>query len=179
VEEIGFEPWYVREHPRLVSALTVTAGDPVLAADAADEACTRAFERWNRVSAMESPGGWTYRTALNVLRRRGRRASVEARLLRRSPGRLAAPADWSTEVWDALQRLPRRERTAIALRYVADLTTDEIAAAMGVAPGTVGSTLNAARRNLARALGDDEAPARERVPEVTLMTDEEAADASP
>jgi hypothetical protein len=32
---------------------------------------------------MEWPGGWTYRTALNVLRRRGRRARVEARLMRR------------------------------------------------------------------------------------------------
>ena len=134
VDEIGFEPWYVREHPKLVSALTVVAGNPAVAAEAADEAFAARYERWGRVGVMASPGGWTYRTALNVVRRRWRRAALEARILHRKP-RFEAPADWSTEVWDALQRLPPRERTAIALRYVADLTTEEIAAAMHVAPG--------------------------------------------
>ena len=171
MDEIGFEPWYVREHPKLVSALTVVAGNPAVAAEAADEAFARAYERWGRVSVMASPGGWTYRTALHVVRRRWRRAALEARILHRKP-RFEVPADWSTEVWDALQRLPPRERTAIALRYVADLTTEEIAAAMHVAPGTVGSTLNAARRNLARALGDDLEPDGP-----TAVPNEEEADA--
>lgn len=71
----------------------------------------------------------------------------------------APPSDWSPEVWDALRRLPARERTAIALRYVADLSTEDIATAMRVAPGTVGSTLHAARRHLAVILGDEQAAA--------------------
>ena len=50
---------------------------------------------------------------------------------------------------------PTRERTAIALRYVADLSTDDIATAMRVAQGTVGSTLAHARQRLAAALADD------------------------
>jgi RNA polymerase sigma-70 factor (ECF subfamily) len=176
VDQAGFAPWYAREHPKLVSALTVASGNAAVAAEAADEAFARAYERWDRVGAMESPGGWTYRTALNVLRRRARRAGLEARLLRRRPP-VAIPVDWSTEVWDSLQRLPHRERTAVALRYIADLTTDEIAAAMQIAPGTVGSTLNAARRNLARALGDDDGDRGGNGP--VAMTNEEAADASP
>jgi RNA polymerase sigma-70 factor (ECF subfamily) len=64
----------------------------------------------------------------------------------------ASPPDWSVEVWDALRRLPPRERTAMALRYVADLRTDDIAAAMRIAPGTVGATLHAGRHRLAAAL---------------------------
>ena len=51
------------------------------------------------------------------------------------------------------------------------------AAAMQIAPGTVGSTLNAARRNLARALGDDDGDRGGKGP--VAMTNEEAADASP
>src|SRR5688572_4299862 len=104
---------------------------------------------------MHAPTAWTYQTALNVLRRRGRRAAMEARLHRRrvEPS-TSAPADWSPEVWEAVRSLPVRERTAIALRYVVDLSTDDIATVMRIAPGTVGSTLNAARRHLAVALGD-------------------------
>lgn len=155
---VDFEGWYRETHPRLSSSMAIVAGEVGVAAEVVDEAFARAYERWDRVGAMASPAGWTYRTALNVLRRKQRRAAIEERIrLRRDRGGEAAspPASWSPEIWDALLRLPRRERTAVALRYVADCTTDEIAAAMGVAPGTVGSTLHAARRNLAVALGDD------------------------
>lgn len=159
---VGFEGWYREQHPRLVSALTVMAGDVSVAAEVVDEAFVRAYERWGRLNGIESPTGWAFRTALNALRRRQRRAALEARLHYRwvaggGPGRTSPspPADWSVEVWDAMARLPARERTAIALRYVADLSTDEIACAMQIAPGTVGSTLHAARRSLARALDPD------------------------
>jgi RNA polymerase sigma-70 factor (ECF subfamily) len=171
MDDGGFDAWYRAEHPSVLAALTVAAGDVDRASDAVDEAFARAYERWDRVGEMDSPAGWTYRTALNVLRRRGRRAALEARLLRRTPLEdNGAPADWSPEVWAALRQLPPRERVAMALRYVADLTTDEIATAMRVAPGTVGSTLHAARRRLAIALGDED-------PLVPLLELEEVPDA--
>jgi RNA polymerase sigma-70 factor (ECF subfamily) len=159
---VGADPFatvYGAEHGKLVAALTVATGDPGVAADAVDEAFVRAYERWHRVGEMASPVGWIYRTALNVVRRRARRRAVEEQLLRRRPATdIGPPPDWSPEVWDALQRLPVRERTAMALRYVADLTTEEIASAMRIAPGTVGSTLHSARRRLA-ALMEEEADA--------------------
>lgn len=158
----SFEPWYRREHPRLVSSLVVIAGDLPLAGEVADEAFVRAYERWDRVGAMTSPAGWTYRTALNVLRRHQRRAALERRLLLRRARadrldreHLAPPGDWSPEIWEALRDLPNRERTALALRYVADLTTESIAGAMGIAEGTVGSTLHAARHHLAVLLSEE------------------------
>ncbi len=121
MDVVDFASWYRREHPRLASTLVVVAGDVGTAAEAADEAFARAYERWDRVGVMDSPGGWAYRTALNVLHRRRRRARLEATLLRhhgdRRAGDLAGPpVDWSPEVWDALRRLPVRERIAMALR---------------------------------------------------------------
>jgi RNA polymerase sigma-70 factor, ECF subfamily len=163
VVEGDFERWYTGEHPRLIAALTVMAGDGSLAAEVVDEAFARAYERWSRVGRMESPEGWTYRTAINTLRRRQRRRHLEHQLhLRRAATStfVAPPSDWSPEVWDAVRRLPPRERAAVALRYVADLSTDAIAAAMGIAPGTVGATLHSARRRLAATLADP-------LPEVT------------
>jgi predicted RNA polymerase sigma factor len=44
-----------------VAPLAAVFADPEIASDAADEAIVRAFERWERVSVMASPEGWTFR----------------------------------------------------------------------------------------------------------------------
>jgi RNA polymerase sigma-70 factor (ECF subfamily) len=158
-DHADFDEWYRATHPRLVSAMTFITADVSVATEVVDEAFVRAYERWSRVGAMDAPAGWTYRTALNAFRRRQRRASLEERLLRRHAGStrtdVGPPPDWSPETWDAVGRLPERQRIAVALRYVADLTTVEMAEAMGTAEGTVGSTLHAARRTLTDLLGDE------------------------
>jgi RNA polymerase sigma-70 factor (ECF subfamily) len=51
-----------------------------------------------------------------------------------------------------VEDLAPRARTAVALRYVADLTEAEVAEAMNVSRGTVATTLSRARRQLARVL---------------------------
>jgi RNA polymerase sigma-70 factor (ECF subfamily) len=155
VEHDDFAAWYEREHPRVVSTVVAATGRPSIAADVADEAFTRACERWGRVRAMASPGGWVTAVALNEARRRLRRAGHERRLLvwvATTVPTEAPPPAWSPEVWEALATLPRREREAVALRYVADLPVAEVAALMGVAPGTAASTLHSARERLGRAL---------------------------
>jgi len=78
-----FEPWYKDEFPRLVRALSLISGDRELAVDAASEACARALERWEQVSVMASPTGWTYTVGLNVVRRTLRRRNLERFLIRR------------------------------------------------------------------------------------------------
>ena len=60
------------------------------------------------------------------------------------------------EVWELVRALPERQRVAVVLRYVADLTEPDIAIAMGIARGTVASTLAAARERLAEILISDD-----------------------
>jgi RNA polymerase sigma factor (sigma-70 family) len=151
-----FEDWYKAMHPRLLGVLCTVSGDPDAAAEATDEAFARALFRWDRVGAMASPEGWTYRVALNVLRRRKRRAGMEARLRHREDV-VEAPCP-AGEVWDQVRRLPERQRAAIVLRYVGDLPEAEIAAAMGVTRGTVASTLADARQRLAMTLSTQPPP---------------------
>ena len=148
-----FESWYRREHPRVLGALFVLSGEPDVARDATDEAFARALAHWPKVEAMESPGGWVYRVALNELRRNLRRRTTEARVLERQqpPQGPDAPLP---EVWQAVAQLPARQRTAIVLRFVADLPEADIALAMGVRRGTVSSTLALARRRLSELLQD-------------------------
>lgn len=149
----SFDDWYGEVHPGLVASLLVAFGDQDLANEAADEAIARAFERWERVSAMESPGGWTHQVAVNVARRKRRRRTVEAMLLRRrgSTTEVAGPAG---ELWLMVRELPERQRLAVALRHVAGMTEAEVAESMGIARGTVSATLRNAYRSLRLELDD-------------------------
>lgn len=142
----GFDAWYLREHPKLVAALTWVAGDPHVAADATDEAFARAYANWRKVAQMASPGGWVYRVALNVVRRRMRRLALERRNVE-PPREVAEVVD--REIWTVVRKLPERQRVAVVLRYLLDLPEQEVAAAMGISRGTVASALAAARQRLA------------------------------
>ncbi len=150
-----FEDWYQATHPKVISIVYVSCGDADLAADATDEAFTRALARWTRVGAMGSPDAWVCQVAINVMRRRLRRRGVESRLLsRRRDGHPLSEPMVYPEVWRAVRQLPERRRLAVLLRYIADLTETEIATAMGVTRGTVSASLTAARGELASALRD-------------------------
>lgn len=153
-----FAAWYRSEHRRLVAAMLLVTGDVHAAQDAADEAFARAYAHWSRVSLMASPRGWVYRVALNVVRRRWRRAELERRFLARQPPPPEVPAP-AGEAWEAVRRLPVRQRTAVVLRFVADLTEEQVGTAMGVSRSTISSSLADARRALGRMLTDpDETP---------------------
>jgi RNA polymerase sigma factor (sigma-70 family) len=151
---ISFEVWYRGLHDSLVRALLIVSGDREMARDVAGEAFARALARWDRVGVMRSPDGWTYRVAVNVLRRRLRRAALERAFFGRQPSpSLSAPQDEvGFEVWDAVRALPRRSREAVVLRYIADLTETGVAEAMGISEGAASSLLASARRTLARQL---------------------------
>lgn len=160
-QPIDFETWYLASHSRLlVGSLLLVTGDLDLTRDAVDEACTRAFAQWEKVRLMESPMGWTFRVALNVTRRRQRRATMERKLLRReAPAPFVPPP--GSEAWDVVARLPVRQRTAVVLRHVADLTQEEIATAMGITRNTVASTLADAHDRLRVLLTDAEVERRD------------------
>lgn len=149
--EDSFTAWYRTAYRGLLRTLVLAIGDAEVATDATSEAFARALQHWDRVSQMSSATGWTYTVALNVARRMLRRARFEALILRRRPPPPPVRED-GLEVWDAVQRLPLRQRTAVALYYLSDLSQRDVADAMGVADGTVAATLHEARRQLAIAL---------------------------
>jgi DNA-directed RNA polymerase specialized sigma24 family protein len=103
---------------------------------------------------MDSPGGWVYRVALNDLRCRMRRRALESRLLGRERLRPIPPPDIDPELWDAVGALPGRQREAIVLRYVGDLTERDVAGVLGISEGAASAALVAARRRLAEQLTD-------------------------
>jgi RNA polymerase sigma-70 factor (ECF subfamily) len=147
----SFEDWYRSEYRNILHSLVLITGNGEVAVEAASEACARALERWERVSVMASPSGWTYTVGLNVARRALRRARIEAILLRR-PAVPPPVREDTPELWDAVRQLPRQQRVAVVLHYVADLSQRDVASVMGVAEGTIAATLHTARKRLADSL---------------------------
>jgi RNA polymerase sigma-70 factor (ECF subfamily) len=154
----SFEAFFAEAYASVFRGLAVAFRDPQLAEEAAQEAFTRAYTRWQRVGSMERPAAWTYVVAVRIARRRRRD------LLGDAPSHGLAQ-DAADEVVDrvtmeaAIQELPTRQRVALVLRHYADLPLDDIAHAMGCAVGTVKSTLHAAHTRLHVELeADDEIP---------------------
>ena len=155
----SFDGWYAREHPRLIATLLLSTGDVELAVEGVDEAFTRALEKWNQVSIMESPTGWAFRVALNHARRTARRRSFEHRIFLRRAREVPVPAP-AGEVWQVVSTLPPRQREVVVLRHIGDLPEAEIAQVLGISRSTVSSTLSDAHDRLGHLL--DEHPNEER-----------------
>ena len=153
-----FEEWFRLEYPQVQGSLILAIGDSDIAEDSAAEAFARAYERWDRVRAMERPMGWVYTVALNLARRKLRRRAMERRLLLKFHPRTELPPESGFELWDLVRTLPPRERTAVVLRYGADLREADVAKAMGISAGTVAKTLNVARSRLGLALENSTYP---------------------
>lgn len=134
-------------YPGLVGTLRLQCGDAELAEDLAQEALTRAWERWESVSRMEDPKGWVFRVAYNLANSERRRRVVAERF--RSvlglSGVSSEASDQIVDVQDALLKLPERQRTALVLRHYLQLSVAEASEVMGCAQGTVKSLCHKAR----------------------------------
>ena len=120
------------------------------AEDAAQEAFARAFQRWGRLHDQPWVVGWILTTTLNILRRRTRGTRyVPAPADERQP---EADLEASLDLWHAVSQLPRRQAQAVILYYLADLSVEHVAAAMGCREGTARAHLDRARNQLARSL---------------------------
>jgi DNA-directed RNA polymerase specialized sigma24 family protein len=118
---LSFAAFYEEVHPRLITSLAALCGDVDLAAEAADEAAVKAIERWERVAPMANPQGWLFRVAVHE-RRRQRRRSLEQRLLRSSAPSFGLVPGPAGEIWTLVAGLGDRQREAIVLRHIAQLS---------------------------------------------------------
>ncbi len=148
------ESLFMDQYEPLARALTLVSGDIDVAREAVQEAFCRLCREWDSVSNYDHQAAWVRRVALNVLRDQqrslGRRPRLLARL--RPDPILPPPSAGDADLWRAVRRLPDRQRTAVGLYYVADLSVSQIGAAMGVSEGTVKRHLDRARTTLRKEL---------------------------
>jgi RNA polymerase sigma factor (sigma-70 family) len=115
---------------------------PVDAEDAWSETFLAALKAYPDLPDDANVEAWlvtiAHRKAIDITRARARRP-VPVEEVPERPGRAERSAMWESDLWDALARLPAKQRAAVAYHYIAGLPYQEIAQITG------GST-DAARR---------------------------------
>lgn len=156
--EAAFEALYRRELATMIALATTMTGDRTLGADLAYEAMARTYGNWAKVGSLDRPGAWVRRVLINLAidacRKRSREADATARLV---PLLSSEPVDPQGEqFWSAVRALPERQRAAVVLHYIEDMSILDIADVLGIAEGTVKTSLFVARRSLAKTLRTEE-----------------------
>lgn len=130
-----FEEFVVVCSDRLLRTAFLLTGDRARAEDLLQTALARTWFAWNRLDAP--PETYVRRilvTTYTTWWRRRRRPE------RPAPGRPRGPGGdlaGTQDLWAALDRLPRRERAVVVLRYFDDLSEADTAELLGCSPGTV------------------------------------------
>jgi RNA polymerase sigma-70 factor, ECF subfamily len=150
--EGGFEALYHTLYPSLWRYINRLTGDPDVADDVTQDAFVRLLARPEL--GADAARLWIFTVATNLVRDRARMRSRRTRLLTATP---IAPvpeplADHRLEreervdaVRRALGEIPERDRKLILMREEG-FRYDEIASAVGVAPGSVGTLIARALR---------------------------------
>jgi RNA polymerase sigma-70 factor (ECF subfamily) len=148
--EHSFEDFFELEQERLLRLLWMVTGSLQEAEDIVQDAFLRVWERWPKVSAMDSPTGYLHQSAMNIFRNRYRRARLG---LRKAVGADApvdafGAAEDRISVSSALRGLTRRQRAALVLTDLLGYPADEAGRMLGVRGSTVRSLSSAARAAL-------------------------------
>lgn len=157
--DLDFEQFYAATRPRLLRTTFAVTRDQQRAEDAVQVAFVSAYTSWRRVSRADDPVAYVRRIAIHaaLAQRRSpswRREKASGHALRDEPVADAVDATAQRlDVWQAIGTLPPRQRAVIVLRYYEDLTESQIAAILGIRPGTVKSQAAAALATLRERTG--------------------------
>jgi RNA polymerase sigma-70 factor (ECF subfamily) len=157
----------VAAHQRMVFSLALhLLGDRDDALDVSQEVFLRVFRTLARFRGQSALRTWIYRIVINQERNRQRwwrrrhranQVSLDEHLdqfgdfeskTEMLPDRLLASKETGSKIWQALDRLPFDQRTALVLREVDGMRYEEIAFSLNIAVGTVKSRLTRARQTL-------------------------------
>jgi RNA polymerase sigma-70 factor, ECF subfamily len=153
---LSFEVFFQTHHERLFRALWLVTRDRDEAEEVMQDAFLRLWQRWDHVGEGPDPAAYLYRTAMNVWRSRLRRAAVAVRKVVHQIQRddEMAVVDQHDVVLRALAPLPPRQRAAVVLLDVLDLSSEQAGGALGIKPVTVRVLAARARATLAKEIGD-------------------------
>jgi len=150
-----FDAFYRDRRATIARALALSLGDADLAAEATDEAMTRAYERWDRIALLDRPEAWVYRVATNwamsIFRRR--RLSLH-RFYELSTTDDGASSAGDPAVHLAVASLDVKHRSVVVCRHLLGWSVAETARALGISEGTVKSRLFRATSKLRTHLHD-------------------------
>jgi RNA polymerase sigma factor (sigma-70 family) len=154
-----FEAFYEAEARTLFRRLWLVTGNRAEAEELMQDAFLSVWQRWDRVDAMDDPVGYLYQTAMNLFRKRYRRAMLA---VRRSVGLAPANDDFADaddrqDVRHVLATLPPRQRAALVLTEMLGFTSREAGDALGVTDATIRSLTRHGRDAFRKMMEVDDA----------------------
>src|SRR3972149_9801096 len=78
-EPLSFEAFFEAEARTLFRRLCAVTGNSAEAEEIMQDAFLALWERWDRIETIQDPTAYLYRTAMNVFRKRSRRAALALR----------------------------------------------------------------------------------------------------
>jgi RNA polymerase sigma-70 factor (sigma-E family) len=150
--EGDFEVFVATRQRQLLRAAWVLTGSWPAAEDLVQTALARTWRHWDRARRADDPDAYVRRVLVNTYVsgwRRRWRGEVATEVLP-DPGTADRTDELALRVslQAALARLSPRQRAVVALRYVEDLSEEQVAALLGCAVGTVKSTSSKALARL-------------------------------
>jgi len=139
--------------------------DADLARDAVQAALLGAWRDLPDLREVEKFDAWLHRLVVHACYAEARRERRWTAAVRAFPTEQPTLPDTAISVADrdelerAFRRLPPEQRAVVALRYYLDLPLSEVAATLGIPPGTARSRLHHATRQLRAAVEADARPA--------------------
>ncbi len=144
---VGFEAYVAARTPALMRTSYLLTGDWQRAEDLLQTALMRCYGRWDRI---REPDAYVRRALVVTYagwRRRRWVGEAPGLVPERAGEDAIGPAAERADMLRLLAELPPRQRAVVVLRYYEDLPEAEVAALLGISPGTVKSQ---ASRALAR-----------------------------
>jgi RNA polymerase sigma factor (sigma-70 family) len=143
----GFAEFFEAQRDRLLRTFTVITGDRAEAEDIVQDAFVNVWQRWDRIAAVDDPRAYLNRACLNGFRSRSRRAKVALRnAIRPAAERDAlAAVDDRDEARRLLSALTPRQRAALVLTELWEMTAEEAGRALGIKASTVRALAHQAR----------------------------------
>jgi RNA polymerase sigma-70 factor (ECF subfamily) len=171
--EAEFRRLYEAHRAAVHAYFTGRTADSQSAADLMQDVFLRVWQHLDKLTDMTDDGqrAWIFTVARNlsvdVHRHQHTQVGAE-RALAREPARPAQPASRAViaaervaVVGEAIRRLPEPQRVTLTMAAAGEMTSTEIAAALGVPAGTVRYRLSEARHTLAEALDRYDDPREE------------------
>jgi RNA polymerase sigma-70 factor, ECF subfamily len=154
------ENLFAKHHGEIYAYLMRMMRDPEMAADMTQDAFVKAYKNYASLEKPENARAWLYqiahRVALDEIRRRKIIRFLpwtgESKGSAPSAEHLVMEARLSGDMQRALARIPERQRAALLLAELHDLTGLELAEALGVSHVAARALLTRARESLRQAL---------------------------
>jgi RNA polymerase sigma-70 factor, ECF subfamily len=166
--EAEFRRLYEAHRAAVHAYFTGRTGDPQSAADLMQDVFLRVWQHLEKLADMpeDRQRAWIFTVARNLSVDAHRHQHTQVRVeqaLAHEPGRppqsvgtaastAVIAAERVAAVGEAIRRLPEQQRVTLTMAAAGEMTSAELAAALGVPAGTVRYRLSEARRALAEAL---------------------------